>query len=296
MGCCSNSKKNIFDPFGLADEGFENDSTKYDNEELLFPADQQYYNEMNAFEDILLLKDIPLEKYVICLFEVIGKKDLQTEQEKKVPSFSKYEETYKSLIEPEALTIFTTKLLEDYQNQESRNYKLTYKTIISMGNTISNHIQLKGADKFFLLHMMSIGFLYCKGENLRKLKFFYELFKMEEDVEPYLRCDSYIDMFLFSMLIVATIGNFDAQKNANILKKEMEEDLQEKFCQICAINGFEQPVLESLLGIDDVNEINEFKITWQKLYERYVKKEIKYWPFSARCLRTYIRQRIDSQT
>ena len=144
--------------------------------------------------------------------------------------------------------------------------------------------------------MMSIGFLYCKGENLRKLKFFYELFKMENDVEPCLRCDSYsIDMFLFSVLIVATIGNFDAQKNAGVLKKQMEEDLQEKFCQIHAINGFEQQVFESLLGIEDVSKINEFKITWQKLYERYVKKEIEYWPFSAPCLRKYIRQRIDRQ-
>jgi hypothetical protein len=295
MVCCSNSKKNIVDPFGLADEGFENELTTYETEEGLFPADEQYYNEMNAFENKLLLKEIPLEKYVTCLFEVIGKKDLKTEQERKVPSLSKYEETYSSLIEDEALKTFATKLLEDYQNQKSFNYNLTHKTIISMGNTISNHIKRKGVDKLVLLHMMSIGFLYCKGENLRKLKFFYELFKVEKDVEPCLRCDSYsIDMFLFSVLIVATIGNFDAQKNANILKKQMEEDLQEKFCQIHAINGFEQQVFESLLGIEDVS-VNEFKITWQELYERYVKKEIEYWPFSARCLRKYIRQRIDRQ-
>ena len=80
-----------------------------------------------------------------CLFEVIGKKDLKTEQEKKVPSLSKYEETYSSLIEPEALKNFAPKFLEDYQNQKF-HYDLTHKTMISMGYTISNHIKRKDAD------------------------------------------------------------------------------------------------------------------------------------------------------
>ena len=292
--CCSSSTKKIYDPFGLVDEDYENDAITFETEDGLYPADEEYYKEMTAFEEKFLLKEIPFEKYVTCLFQIV-KKDLPKDQEKRVPSLSKYEETYNSLIENKTLKDFATELLKDFPNQNNLNYNLTHRTIINMGETISAYIKQKGVDRLVLLHMISIGILYCKGGNLRKLKFFYELFKVEKDVKPCLRCDSYsIDMFIFSILIVATIGNFNAQKESNTLKKTMEEDLHEKFCQIHVINGFEKQIFASLLGINDIDKApNEYKITWQELYERYVKMEIKFWPFSAPCIRKYIRQRVE---
>ena len=282
--CCP--KKKIYNPFELTEDS--DDSKIYKSDDDLFPSDEEYHKEMNAFEEKFLLQEIPFEDYVICLFKIMGK-DLTTEQEKKVPSLNAYEEIYNSPIDTES---FANELLKKFKKE--KGYELTRISIISMGETISNHIKKKGMDRLFVLHMMSIGFLYCKGGDLRKLEFFYELFKIN-DLEPSLHYDSYSIMFIFIILIVATLGNFEAQKKTKLLKESMEEDLNEKFCQIPAINGFEKEIFDKLLGIssDDSKKLDEYKITWQELRERYFKKEIKFWPFSACCIRKYIRQRIE---
>ena len=293
--CCPKTRQKTDDPFELAEYEHESDAAQYHNIQGLYPSDEEYYREMNAFEEKLLLKDIPFEEYVMCLFRVMGK-DLSTEQERKVPSFNTHEETYTSQFGKESVKAFADELLKNYLKNDKIRHKITHNSIIIMSETISEHIKNKGVDRLVVLHMLSIGLLYCKGGNKKKLKFFYELFKIEKDVNiTCLHCDSYsIDMFIFSILIVATFGNFEAQKKSGKMKQSMEDDLRNKFCQIHAINGFEKHVFASMLGITDVNKVaNDYEITWQKLSDRYVNGDIKFWPFSAPCIRNYISERID---
>ena len=113
-------------------------------------------------------------------------------------------------------------------------------------------------------HVIAIGLIYCKGENVRKLRFMYELFR---EVSGAFYVHSYIKETLLCIIIIVTVVNINTQEKLGMICEKEKKKLMEMFGEVYLFHGLTDGLEEELFGVEEKEKII---MKWEEMNSLYI--------------------------
>lgn len=284
--------------------------TDYSDESIMVKEDTKY----KKLTDELLLKEIPLSKYV----DILMKFDSEKIEEQLLMQYNYYQNETVLLqrINRKQFSNFIELLLKDVnslpEKKEDTKEKmlLMYDQVIEFGITdlAEEEKRKNGISRYFLL---AFGFLYCNARIIDKIIYFFDFFKKQEEK---MKFESEVNTFFRILLVLATYGEtscvmkdnkIDFLKYVDNTMENLTDEQKEiknyakRFCIKTHINNL-QVYMNHLHFCSDFNKIkNDIekinlkiekgldKDTYISLFE---KKQIPIFYFSSVYIRDYIKK------
>ena len=267
MGNIFNNSK-PYDPFSLMTiDMYINPIPNAPNTFLIHTEVEPYFTALSFLESKLLFHKIPLEHYIQTFLSTIKHIPTCTS----VPNVftNKNQSLFISKIEQKDLMLFSDELTKPFQDKKSKvtQVQATKEMINTFGETMTFYIQKR--QEFYYLnafHVIALGLIYCKGENARKLRFMYELFR---EVSGAFYVHSYIKETLFCVIMIVTVVNINTQKKLGMIREKEKEKLMEMFGEVYLFNELTDELEEELFGVEEKEKII---MKWEEMYSLYINK------------------------
>ena len=267
MGNIFNNSK-PYDPFSLMTiDMYINPIPNAPDTILIYNEDEPYFTTLSFLESKLLFHKIPLEHYIQTFLSTI--KHLPTCTSVPNVFTNKNQSLFISKIEQKDLILFSDELTKPFQDKKSKvaQIQATKEMIKTFGETMTFYIQKR--QEFYYLnafHVIAFGLIYCKGENARKLRFMYELFR---EVSGAFYVHSYIKETLFCVIMIVTVVNINTQEKLGMICGKEKEKLMEMFGEVYLFNELTDKLEEELFGVEEKEKII---MKWEEMYSLYVNK------------------------
>jgi hypothetical protein len=198
-----------------------------------------------------------------------------------------HQDEFQSFIENKLLN--TDDIIEMYgeDEQTSALFKECFVKIFSSLNVKLNSIY-KGGDKIDKIskrNIVGLGLLFCRGQNISKVKLFFDLFKDEN--ERFGKSDI-LDNYLISLFIISSYCLLSIRMTINNPGKELPKIENNLAYNLLNSNGLAQKNCENLLKYFNDKFFEKENYTWDEFKKKFSenKNESFSWIFSTKGIRS----------
>ena len=164
-------------------------------------------------------------------------------------------------------------------------FKECFVKIISALNVkLNSYYQTKGEDKVTKRNLIGLGLLYCRGQNISKVKLFFDLFKNEE--EKFVKSDN-LDNYLIGIFFLASYSLLSTRTLINMPLQGLPKIEQNLAFNLLNGNGFTQKNCENLLKYFNKEFFNKESFTWEEFKNKFGYNDDSFsWIFSTKGIRS----------
>jgi hypothetical protein len=198
-----------------------------------------------------------------------------------------HQDEFQSFIENKLLN--TDDIIEMYGEDEQTLalFKECFVKIFSSLNVKLNSIY-KGGDKIDKIskrNIVGLGLLFCRGQNISKVKLFFDLFKDEN--EHFGKSDI-LDNYLISLFIISSYCLLSIRMTINNPGKELPKIENNLAYNLLNSNGLAQKNCENLLKYFNDKFFEKENYTWDEFKKKFSenKNESFSWIFSTKGIRS----------
>jgi hypothetical protein len=198
-----------------------------------------------------------------------------------------HQDEFQSFIENKLLN--TDDIIEMYGEDEQTLalFKECFVKIFSSLNVKLNSIY-KGGDKIDKIskrNIVGLGLLFCRGQNISKVKLFFDLFKDEN--ERFGKSDI-LDNYLISLFIISSYCLLSIRMTINNPGKELPKIENNLAYNLLNSNGLAQKNCENLLKYFNDKFFEKENYTWDEFKKKFSenKNESFSWIFSTKGIRS----------
>ena len=198
-----------------------------------------------------------------------------------------HQDEFQSFIENKLLN--TDDIIEMYGEDEQTLalFKECFVKIFSSLNVKLNSIY-KGGDKIDKIskrNIVGLGLLFCRGQNISKVKLFFDLFKDEN--EHFGKSDI-LDNYLISLFIISSYCLLSIRMTINNPGKELPKIENNLAYNLLNSNGLAQKNCENLLKYFNDKFFEKENYTWDEFKKKFNenKNESFSWIFSTKGIRS----------
>jgi hypothetical protein len=198
-----------------------------------------------------------------------------------------HQDEFQSFIENKLLN--TDDIIEMYGEDEQTLalFKECFVKIFSSLNVKLNSIY-KGGDKIDKIskrNIVGLGLLFCRGQNISKVKLFFDLFKDEN--ERFGKSDI-LDNYLISLFIISSYCLLSIRMTINNPGKELPKIENNLAYNLLNSNGLAQKNCENLLKYFNDKFFEKENYTWDEFKKKFNenKNESFSWIFSTKGIRS----------
>ena len=196
-----------------------------------------------------------------------------------------HQDEFQSFIENKLLN--TPDVLEIFGEDERTlsTFKDCFIKVFSALNTkLNSFYNVKKEEKVTKRNLVALGILFCRGQNISKLKLFFELFKDENG--NFVKSEN-LDNYLMSLFFISGYCLLSVRMFINIPKQNLAKIDNNLAQQILNGNGFTQKNAENLLNYFNTKFFNKESFTWDEFKKKFNDSKNSFsWIFSSKGIRS----------
>lgn len=164
-------------------------------------------------------------------------------------------------------------------------FKECFVKIISALNVkLNSYYQTKGEDKVTKRNLIGLGLLYCRGQNISKVKLFFDLFKNEED--KFVKSEN-LDNYLIGIFFMSSYSLLSTRTSVNMPLQDLPKIEQNLAYNLLNGNGLAQKNCENLLKYFNQKFFNKERFTWEEFKNKFGYNDDSFsWIFSTKGIRS----------
>ena len=282
FACCKKEDtSSVFAP-GENEIDFPSYSSRSDNYFALIETKYNLLNHVQLLEYINLLEGFSIQTATIHS-EVKYRSNFTSKDEFLNNIMNQTE--FQSFLENKLLNINDILDFFGEDEQTISIFKECFVKIISALNVkLNSYYQTKGEDKVTKRNLIGLGLLYCRGQNISKVKLFFDLFKNEE--EKFVKSDN-LDNYLIGIFFLASYSLLSTRTLINMPLQGLPKIEQNLACNLLNGNGLAQKNCENLLKYFNKEFFNKESFTWEEFKNKFGYNDDSFsWIFSTKGIRS----------
>ena len=196
-----------------------------------------------------------------------------------------HQDEFQSFIENKLLN--TPDVLEIFGEDELTlsTFKDCFIKVFSALNTkLNSFYNVKKEEKVTKRNLVALGILFCRGQNISKLKLFFEIFKDENG--NFVKSEN-LDNYLMSLFFISGYCLLSVRMFINFPKQNLSKIDNNLAQQILNGNGLAQKNAENLLNYFNTKFFNKESFTWDEFKKKFNdSKNSLSWIFSSKGIRS----------
>ena len=196
-----------------------------------------------------------------------------------------HQDEFHSFIENKLLNI--NDILEFFGEDEQTIsiFKECFVKLISATNVkLNSYYQTNKEDKVTKRNLVGLGLLYCRGQNISKVKLFFDLFKNDE--EKYVKSEN-LDSYLIGIFFMASYSLLSVRTTINMPLQDLPKIQNNLAYDLLNRNGLSQKNSENLLKYFNKTFFDKESFTWKEFKNKFgYKKDSFSWIFSTKGIRS----------
>ena len=284
VDCCkrtSEDTSSVFAP-GEKEISFPEYESRSDKYFALLEGKYNLINHIQLLEYINLLEMFSLKTATI---HYDGKYRSDFSSKDEFLSTILHQGEFQSFIENKLLN--TNDILDIYGEDEktSAMFKdIFIKIFISLNTKLNTYYNTKKEDKVTKKNLVGLGLLFCRGQNISKVKLFFDLFKGEN--EHFVKSEN-LDNYLISIFFISSYCLLSVRSSLNCPEQNLAKIGNNLAHDLLNGNGLAQKNCESLLKYFNKNFFDKEKLTWDEFKKKFGNKKQSFsWIFSTRGIRS----------
>ena len=159
------------------------------------------------------------------------------------------------------------------------------KIFKSLNIKLNSYYNTNKEDKVTKRNLVGLGLLFCRGQNISKVKLFFDLFKDEN--ENFVRSEN-LDNYLISLFFISSYCLLSVRATFNCPKQNLTKIGNDVASDLLNGNGFTQKDCENLLKYFNENFFDKENLTWDEFKNKFGNNKQKSfsWIFSTRGIRS----------
>ena len=158
------------------------------------------------------------------------------------------------------------------------------KIFNSLNTKLNSYYNSQKEDKVTKQNLVGLGLLFCRGQNISKIKLFFDLFKGEDG--NFVKSEN-LDNYLISIFFIASYCLLSVRISLNCPQQNLEKIGNNLAHDLLNGNGLTQQNCESLLAYFNKNFFDKEKLTWDEFKKKFGNKKQSFsWIFSTRGIRS----------
>lgn len=196
-----------------------------------------------------------------------------------------HQDEFHSFIENKLLNI--NDILEFFGEDEQTIsiFKECFVKLISATNVkLNSYYQTNKEDKVTKRNLVGLGLLYCRGQNISKVKLFFDLFKNDE--EKFVKSEN-LDSYLIGIFFMASYSLLSVRTTINMPLQDLPKIQNNLAYDLLNRNGLSQKNSENLLKYFNKTFFDKESFTWKEFKNKFgYKKDSFSWIFSTKGIRS----------
>ncbi len=196
-----------------------------------------------------------------------------------------HQDEFHSFIENKLLNI--NDILEFFGEDEQTIsiFKECFVKLISATNVkLNSYYQTNKEDKVTKRNLVGLGLLYCRGQNISKVKLFFDLFKNDE--EKFVKSEN-LDSYLIGIFFMASYSLLSVRTTINMPLQDLPKIQNNLARDLLNRNGLSQKNSENLLKYFNKTFFDKESFTWKEFKNKFgYKKDSFSWIFSTKGIRS----------
>ena len=205
-----------------------------------------------------------------------------------------HQDEFQSFIENKLLN--TQDVLEVFGEDELTlsTFKDCFIKIFSALNTkLNSFYNVKKEEKVTKRNLVALGILFCRGQNISKLKLFFEIFKDENG--NFVKSEN-LDNYLMSLFFISGYCLLSVRMFINFPKQNLSKIDNNLAQQILNGNGLTQKNAENLLNYFNTKFFNKESFTWDEFKKKFNDSKNSFsWIFSSKGIRSKLESKSITQ-
>ena len=282
FACCKKEDtSSVFAP-GENEIDFPSYSSRSDNYFALIETKYNLLNHVQLLEYINLLEGFSIQTATIHS-EVKYRSNFTSKDEFLNNIMNQTE--FQSFLENKLLNINDILDFFGEDEQTISIFKECFVKIISALNVkLNSYYQTKGEDKVTKRNLIGLGLLYCRGQNISKVKLFFDLFKNEE--EKFVKSDN-LENYLIGIFFLASYSLLSTRTSINMPLQGLPKIEQNLAYNLLNGNGLAQKNCENLLKYFNKEFFNKESFTWEEFKNKFGYNDDSFsWIFSTKGIRS----------
>lgn len=191
---------------------------------------------------------------------------------------------FQSFIENKLLNI--NDILDFYGEDEEAIsiFKECFVKLISALNVkLNSYYQTKGEDKVTKRNLVGLGLLYCRGQNISKVKLFFDLFKNEDEK---FKKSEHLDNYLIGIFFIASYSLLSVRTSINMPLQDLPKIDNNLAYHLLNGNNLAQKNCENLLKYFNKTFFDKESFTWKEFKNKFCNNKNTFaWIFSSKGIR-----------
>ena len=205
-----------------------------------------------------------------------------------------HQDEFQSFIENKLLN--TPDVLEVFGEDELTlsTFKDCFIKVFSALNTkLNSFYNVKKEEKVTKRNLVALGILFCRGQNISKLKLFFEIFKDENG--NFVKSEN-LDNYLMSLFFISGYCLLSVRMFINFPKQNLSKIDNNLAQQILNGNGLTQKNAENLLNYFNTKFFNKESFTWDEFKKKFNDSKNSFsWIFSSKGIRSKLESKSITQ-
>lgn len=205
-----------------------------------------------------------------------------------------HQDEFHSFIENKLLNI--NDILEFFGEDEQTIsiFKECFVKLISATNVkLNSYYQTNKEDKVTKRNLVGLGLLYCRGQNISKVKLFFDLFKNDE--EKFVKSEN-LDSYLIGIFFMASYSLLSVRTTINMPLQDLPKIQNNLAYDLLNRNGLSQKNSENLLKYFNKTFFDKESFTWKEFKNKFgYKKDSFSWIFSTKGIRSKLEDKNNCQ-
>ena len=163
------------------------------------------------------------------------------------------------------------------------------KIFNSLNTKLNTYYNTNKKDKITKQNLVGLGLLFCRGQNISKLKLFFDLFKDEND--NFVKSEK-LDNYLISLFFISSYCLLSVRTTFNCPEQNLAKIGNNVAIDLLNENGLAQKNCENLLKYFKDNFFDKENLTWDEFKKKFGnnKKQSFSWLFSTRGIRSKLEE------
>ena len=163
------------------------------------------------------------------------------------------------------------------------------KIFNSLNTKLNTYYNTNKKDKITKQNLVGLGLLFCRGQNISKLKLFFDLFKDEND--NFIKSEK-LDNYLISIFFISSYCLLSVRTTFNCPEQNLAKIGNNVAIDLLNENGLAQKNCENLLKYFNENFFDKENLTWDEFKKKFGnnKKQSFSWIFSTRGIRSKLEE------
>ena len=259
---------------------YESHSDSYFN---LIETKYNLLNHIQLLEYINLVETFSLRTATIH-FEGKFRSDFSSKDE--FLSTVMHQEEFQSFIENKLLKLHDILEIFGEDEQTLAIFKDLYIKIFSGLNVKLNaYYKTNKENKITKTCLIGLGILFCRGQNISKVKLFFNLFKDEN--ENFIKSEN-LNLFLLSLFFISSYCLLSVRSSINLPLQNLPKISTNEAHNLLNSNGMAQKNCENLLDFFNKNFFDKERFSWEEIKKKfdYYQKNNFCWIFSTKGIRS----------